>query len=91
MIEDVANAVAHERIDLLWSIVREAPQSIAYRQNEYILQMIDEFQFFNAMFYWDKKKSEDQLADDLAGGYLSTAGRKIVPLLVSGSWGGWLM
>jgi hypothetical protein len=53
--------------------------------------MIDEFQFMNAMIYWDKKKSEDQLADTLAGGYLSTAESKIAPLLVSGSWVGWLM
>jgi hypothetical protein len=31
------------------------------------------------------------LADNLAGGYLSTAESKIAPLLVSGSWVGWLM
>jgi hypothetical protein len=31
------------------------------------------------------------LADTLAGGYLSTAESKIAPLLVSGSWVGWLM
>jgi Fe-S cluster biosynthesis and repair protein YggX len=30
-------------------------------------------------------------ANDLAGGYLSTAESKIAPLLVSGSWVGWLM
>nr|NIM15239.1 hypothetical protein [Candidatus Aminicenantes bacterium]NIM82006.1 hypothetical protein [Candidatus Aminicenantes bacterium]NIN21394.1 hypothetical protein [Candidatus Aminicenantes bacterium]NIN45215.1 hypothetical protein [Candidatus Aminicenantes bacterium]NIN88032.1 hypothetical protein [Candidatus Aminicenantes bacterium] len=49
------------------------------------------FQFLNAMIYWDKAKSENQLADTLAGGYLSTAESKIAPLLVSGSWVGWLM
>jgi hypothetical protein len=38
-----------------------------------------------------QKKSKDQLADNLAGGYLSTAENKIAPLLVSGSWVGWLM
>ncbi|MCP4149744.1 MAG: hypothetical protein GY757_18505, partial [bacterium] len=91
LIEDVANAVAHERIDLLWEIVREAPHTIAYSQNEYIVQMIDEFQFLNAMFYWDKGKSKNQLAYNLAGGYLSSAESKIAPLLVSGSWVGWLM
>jgi hypothetical protein len=53
--------------------------------------MIDEFQFMNAMIYWDKAKSDGQLADTLAGGYLSTAESKIAPLLVSGSWVGWLM
>jgi hypothetical protein len=91
IIEDAAHAVAHEKIDILWNIVREAPKTIASRQDEYIVQMIDEFQFLNAMIYWDKAKSDNQLADTLAGGYLSTAESKIAPLLVSGSWVGWLM
>jgi len=51
--------------------------------------MIDEFQFLNAMIYRDKEMK--LLADTLAGGYLSTAESKIAPLLVSGSWVGWLM
>jgi hypothetical protein len=91
MIEDAAHAVAHGKIDILWNIAREAPKAVAFRQDEYIVQMIDEFQFMNAMIYWDKAKSENQLADTLAGGYLSTAESKIAPLLVSGSWVGWLM
>ena len=91
IIESTAHAAAHEKVDILWDIVREAPQTIAFRQKEFIVQMIDEFQFLNAMIYWDKAKSENQLADTLAGGYLSTAESKIAPLLVSGSWVGWLM
>jgi hypothetical protein len=91
IIESAAHAAAHEKVDILWDIVREAPQTIAFRQKEFIVQMIDEFQFMNSMIYWDKKKSKDQLADNLAGGYLSTAESKIAPLLVSGSWVGWLM
>ncbi|MCP4152007.1 MAG: hypothetical protein GY757_29970, partial [bacterium] len=43
----------------------------------------------NAMFYWDKGKEKP--ATSLARGYLSTAESKIAPLLVSGSWVGWLM
>ena len=89
IIEDTAHAVAHEKIDILWNIAREAPQTIAFRQDELILQMIDEFQFMNAMIYWDRPKKN--LAKNLAGGYLSTAESKIAPLLVSGSWVGWLM
>ncbi|MCP4156766.1 MAG: hypothetical protein GY757_54130, partial [bacterium] len=49
----------------------------------------DLFQFLNATIYWDKEKSNR--ADTLAGGYLSAAESKIAPLLVSGSWVGWLM
>ncbi len=89
IIEDTAHAVFHEKIDILWTIAREAPQTIAFRQKEFIVQMIDEFQFLNAMIYWDKAKTN--LAKNMAGGYLSTAESKIAPLLVSGSWVGWLM
>ncbi|MCP5107577.1 MAG: hypothetical protein GY950_29585, partial [bacterium] len=91
LIDGVEHAVRHDHVDLLWETVREAPQIIASRQKEFIVQMIDEFQFLNAMVYWDKGKSKDKLADTLAGGYLSTAESKIAPLLVSGSWVGWLM
>jgi hypothetical protein len=90
-IESAAHAVAHEKVDILWNIARETPRKIAARRKEFIVQMIDEFQFLNAMIYWDKAKSDNQLADTLAGGYLSTAESKIAPLLVSGSWVGWLM
>ncbi len=81
IIEGVAHAVAHEKIDLLWEIVREAPKTIAARQKEYIVQMIDEFQFLNEYIYRDKNMEKRQ--DDTAGGYLSTAESKIAPLLVS--------
>ncbi|MGD2088718.1 MAG: hypothetical protein PVH61_21245 [Candidatus Aminicenantes bacterium] len=89
IIEGVKYAVDHEQIDSLWETVRTAPHSIASRQKEFIVQMIDEFQFLNAMIYRDKGTKIP--ADGLAGGYLSTAESKIAPLLVSGSWVGWLM
>jgi hypothetical protein len=89
IIEDAAHAVSHQKIDILWNIAREAPQTIAFRQKEFIVQMMDEFQFMNALIYWDKEKKN--LAKNLAGGYLSTAESKIAPLLVSGSWVGWLL
>jgi hypothetical protein len=88
-IEDVEKLIRDEQQDLLWEVVRIAPYSIAYTQEEFIVQMIDEFQFMNALIYWDKEKKN--LAKNLAGGYLSTAESKIAPLLVSGSWVGWLI
>jgi hypothetical protein len=89
IIENVEYSVRHNQVDILWITVREAPKIIAYSENEFIVQMIDEFQFLNVMIYRDKNMKI--LADDLAGGYLSTAESKIAPLLVSGSWVGWLM
>jgi hypothetical protein len=98
IIAGVEYAVDHEQLDSLWETVRTTPHTIAARQKEFIVQMIDEFQFMNAMIYWDKPKSENQLADTLAGGYLSTAESKIAPLLVSVNrvpaprgWVGWLL
>ncbi|UCH92240.1 MAG: hypothetical protein JSV88_18345 [Candidatus Aminicenantes bacterium] len=88
-IKNVEYAVNHDHVDLLWETVREAPKIIAFSQKEFILQMIDEFQFMNALIYRDKALKN--LAKNLAGGYLSTAESKVAPLLVSGSWVGWLM
>ncbi|MBF0449283.1 MAG: hypothetical protein HQK75_01125 [Candidatus Magnetomorum sp.] len=51
--------------------------------------MIDEFQFINRYIYWDMEKQ--RRANNLAGSYLHTAEYKNAPLLVSGSWIGWLM
>lgn len=79
IIENVEYAAQHQYIDLLWEAVREAPKVIASSQNEYIVQMIDEFQFLNAMVFRDKEAKN--LANDLAGGYLSTAESKVAPLL----------
>ncbi|MCP5102826.1 MAG: hypothetical protein GY950_05590, partial [bacterium] len=89
LIASVEHALHHEHIDTLWKIVRNAPKTIAFRQKEFIVQMIDEFQFLNSEVYWDKAKTNR--AGDMAGGYLSTAESKTAPLLVSGSWVGWLM
>ncbi len=89
LIASVEHALQHEQIDTLWKIVRNAPKTIAFRRKEFILQMIDEFQFLNSEIYWDKAKTNR--ANDMAGGYLSTAESKTAPLLVSGSWVGWLV
>jgi hypothetical protein len=89
VIDSVEYAVVHEQIDNLWETVRTAPHTMAVRRKEFIVQMIDEFQFMNTMIYWDRRKKNP--AKNLAGGYLSTAESKIAPLLISGSWVGWLM
>ena len=88
MIENFAHAFENEEIGILWNIAREAPKTIASRQNEFIVQMIDEFQFLGSKIYMDKELKN--LHVNIAGGYLSTAESKIAPLLVSGSWVDWL-
>jgi len=88
-IESVAHAAANDSVDTMWLLVRDFPKKLAARREEFVVQMIDEFQFLNSEIYWDKEKKH--LAADFVGGYLSTAESKIAPLLVSGSWVGWLM
>ncbi len=75
-----------ENVELLWLAVRQTPITVADEQNEFIVQMIDEFQFINSEIYWDKEKT--RLAGDFGAGYLSAAESKIAPLLVTGSWVG---
>lgn len=89
LIDSIEQATKDGYVDLAWEIAREAPKILASRQGEFIVQMIDEFQFLNAMIYRDREMKI--LVKDMAGGYLSTAESKIAPLLVSGSWVGWLM
>ncbi len=87
--QSVEYSYRHGSVDILWDTVREAPKTIAERSKEFIVQIIDEFQFLNARIYRDKELKI--LSDDLTGGYLSSAESKVAPLLVSGSWVGWLM
>lgn len=77
-----------EDVDNIWDYVQSAPHRIASVTGDYIVQIIDEFQFMNSEIYWDKEKT--RVTDDLAGTYLSLAESKIAPMLVTGSWVGWL-
>jgi len=76
-------------IDRLWDIAIDAPRMIAQYKDERVLQIIDEFQFINRYIFRDQA-CKDCLSE-LAGSYLHTAEYKNAPLLVSGSWVGWLM
>lgn len=87
-IEGIELCAKREQVDTLWSAVREAPLSLATRRNERIVQFIDEFQYLNSEIYWDAAKTN--LANDFAAGYMRTAEYKNAPLLISGSWVGWL-
>lgn len=75
-------------VDAMWLAVRDTPRLLATHQNEVILQMIDEFQYLNSEIYRDEATTI--LADHFAAGYMSTAEYRNAPLLISGSWIGWL-
>ncbi|KPA15802.1 ATPase domain protein, prokaryote domain protein [Candidatus Magnetomorum sp. HK-1] len=88
-IENFEHAYHRGSIDTLWDLAREAPRTIAAHKDERILQIIDEFQFINRYIYRDK--NTEKKISNLAGSYLHTAEYKNAPLLVTGSWVGWLM
>ncbi len=74
--------------DFMWEIARNMPLDVATYTDGHIVQIIDEFQFLNRHIFWDREKR--RRAKNLAGSYLHTAEYKNAPLLVSGSWVGWL-
>ncbi len=88
-VKKVERLVRERRAGLLWAAVRDTPRTLANRQNEFIVQMIDEFQFLNSEIYWDEARTNQ--ASDFAAGYLHTVEYKNAPLLIAGSWIGWLM
>jgi len=88
-IRGVEMAFNRESVDEIWLMVRDSPLRLATRRNERIVQMIDEFQYLNSEIYRDKNGT--QVMDDFAAGYMSTAEYRNAPLLISGSWIGWLV
>jgi hypothetical protein len=73
--------------EAMWEIARKFPHGIAFSNNDIrVLQMIDEFQNINK-YILDKDKEPIKT---LAGSYLRTAESKVAPLLVTGSYIGWL-
>ncbi|CAN2040680.1 ATPase domain protein, prokaryote domain protein [Candidatus Magnetomoraceae bacterium gMMP-15] len=89
LIKRVNVLIKEEDTDILWDTVRDTPKRLSQSRDESIVQLIDEFQFLNRYIYWDKHK--ERRADDFVGSYFHTVEYKTAPLLVSGSWVGWLM
>ncbi|MDM8550073.1 hypothetical protein QUF72_08355 [Desulfobacterales bacterium HSG2] len=87
-ISDAESADRNGNADSLWNMVRDTPRMVAQHTDERVLQIIDEFQLINRFIFWDRKKTRQ--ADNLAGSYLHTCEYMNAPLLVAGSWVGWL-
>ncbi len=88
-IQSVRKAEENGGGDPMWEIVHDAPMMLAWERDERIVQLIDEFQFINRYIYDDKEKT--RLIKDMAVGYCHTCEYKNAPLLIAGSWVGWLM
>lgn len=88
-IKTVQGYMEWESVDLFWNSVRDFPRGLAQRDDMRVMQIIDEFQYLNRKIYANQQRTV--LLDDFAQAYMSTAEYKNAPLLVAGSWVGWLI
>ena len=72
---------------LAWEHARDAPHRIASLQNIRIVQLIDEFQYLNRFIYGDLNPDKQE---NLCYSYMGTAESKVAPMIVTGSYIGWL-
>ncbi len=73
--------------DQVWSYAQAAPHRLATDQGIRIIQIIDEFQYLNRFVFNDASL---QTQIDLCHSYMGLAESKYAPLLVTGSYIGWL-
>ncbi len=74
---------------LMWKTAYTAPERFAHLFNQRIVVIIDEFQYITQYIYSDR---ELQIGPDktLAGSFHDVVESKIAPMLVTGSYVGWL-
>ncbi len=74
---------------LMWDTACSAPHRYADLYDRRVLVILDEFQNITKFVYRDEK-GEGQPDDTLAGSYHALSESKIAPMLVTGSYIGWL-
>jgi hypothetical protein len=75
--------------NLMWDIACSAPHRFASFYERPILVILDEFQYMTQYVYPDEKR-EGKPDETLPGSYHSLSESKIAPMLVTGSYVGWL-
>jgi hypothetical protein len=75
--------------DLMWDLACSAPHRFADFFEKRILVILDEFQYITQYVYPDEKR-EGKPDETLPGSYHSLSESKIAPMLVTGSYVGWL-
>ena len=83
------NRVVGGSHDLMWDIACSAPHRFASFYDQRFLVILDEFQYITQYVYPDEKR-EGQQDETLPGSYHSLSESKIAPMLVTGSYVGWL-
>ena len=74
----------------LWGLACEAPHRFASVYNRRFLVILDEFQYLTQFVYPDQQFQTKPI-DSMPGSYHSLSESKIAPMLVTGSYIGWLL
>ncbi|MEZ4736319.1 MAG: hypothetical protein R3E79_55240 [Caldilineaceae bacterium] len=81
---------ANGRYDLLWHTASTVPHRFAAYYDQRILVMLDEFQNITQYIYHNEQK-EGEPDETMAGSFHSLSESKYAPMLVTGSYVGWLL
>ncbi|MDM8561373.1 hypothetical protein [Candidatus Parabeggiatoa sp. HSG14] len=76
--------------DLMWKTACSAPHRFSSFYERRVLVILDEFQYITQFIYRDEN-CKGQPDETLPGSYHSLSESKIAPMLVTGSYVGWLM
>ncbi len=86
----INNYQSDESHSLLWDKVYRAPERFAKLYNRRVLVMIDEIQNITQYIYPDKERKTEP-DRTMAGSFHEVVESKIAPMLVSGSYVGWIV
>jgi hypothetical protein len=93
LVGDVDTLLEHQEMgdyDSMWEIASNAPHRFAALFDRRFLVILDEFQNITQYVYRDEK-CEGKPDETLAGSFHSLSESKIAPMLVTGSYVGWLL
>ena len=94
LVDDVDFLIENKEIggsyELMWDTACSAPHRFAAVLDIKFLVILDEFQNITKYIYRDEKCKEEP-DETLAGSYHSLAESKVAPMLVTGSYAGWLL
>jgi len=89
-----ADSILHDKEvgfhDLMWITAYTAPKRVAGVYNQRILVILDEFQNI-AQFVYRNEQCEGKPEETMPGSFHSVVESKMAPMLVTGSYVGWLL
>jgi hypothetical protein len=94
LVDDVDFLIENKELggsnELMWKTACTAPHRLAAVLDTKFLVILDEFQNITKYIFRDEKCKEEP-DETLAGSYHSLAESKVAPMLVTGSYAGWLL